>query len=176
MHIRRPVAHVAELADACVSEAHGETRGGSSPLVSTISNPIAVSRDAPLTSSFHSRLEGRSNFFSSEGLERGDRQPVNCRSNNFPAMTAARGFVRERWYFDRVRRYRRLAYEFRQQRHRQGARDPNVNPGGEFDLAFDWQYPLSMGRGGSRRSRGASAPCSARIDSRCGLEKGEPLR
>src|SRR5882757_2121795 len=35
MHSPPSIAHVAELADACVSEAHGETRGGSSPLVST---------------------------------------------------------------------------------------------------------------------------------------------
>lgn len=37
-------AHVAELADACVSEAHGVTRGGSSPLVSifAMQNPAKV--------------------------------------------------------------------------------------------------------------------------------------
>ncbi len=36
MHLLTPVAHVAELADAYDSGSYGVTRGGSSPLVSTI--------------------------------------------------------------------------------------------------------------------------------------------
>gem|GEM_PF-4568910 len=36
MHLLDPVAHVAELADAYDSGSYGVTRGGSSPLVSTI--------------------------------------------------------------------------------------------------------------------------------------------
>ena len=36
MHLFDPVAHVAELADAYDSGSYGVTRGGSSPLVSTI--------------------------------------------------------------------------------------------------------------------------------------------
>lgn len=36
MHLLHPVAHVAELADAYDSGSYGATRGGSSPLVSTI--------------------------------------------------------------------------------------------------------------------------------------------
>lgn len=39
MHLLHPVAHVAELADAYDSGSYGVTRGGSSPLVSTILCP-----------------------------------------------------------------------------------------------------------------------------------------